>query len=119
MGDVFGLGDLCSRAVTTSDPELSLDLLPKFLCAWHSSAAAITLWNTGLSRRAAEALATTIVEVVGKTVFDFVPARIAAKFHAEDLHVLRSEAVVQSVDQIGYCAGNSIWMSVTKMPPAR
>src|ERR1700746_181506 len=46
MGDVFGLVDLCSRAVTTSDPELSLDLLPKFLCAWHSSAAAITLWNT-------------------------------------------------------------------------
>lgn len=50
--------------------------------------------------------ATTIVEVVGKTVFDFVPARIAAKFHAEDLHVLRSEAVVQSVDQTVYCAGN-------------
>ena len=63
--------------------------------------------------------ATNTVEVVGKTVFDFVPARIAAKFHAEDLHVLRSEAVVQSVDETVYCAGNSVWMSVTKMPPAR
>ena len=43
--------------------------------------------------------ATTSEEVVGKTVFDFLPAGIAAKFHAEDLHVLRSETVVQSVDE--------------------
>ena len=60
--------------------------------------------------------ATTTVEVVGKTVFDFLPARIAAKFHAEDLHVLRSEAVVQSVDETVDRAGNKVWMSVTKMP---
>ena len=33
--------------------------------------------------------ATNTVEVVGKTVFDFLPATIAAKFHAEDLRVLR------------------------------
>jgi hypothetical protein len=43
-------------------------------------------------------------------------SRIAAKFHAEDLHVARSEAVVQPVDETVDCAGNSIWMSVTKMP---
>jgi PAS domain S-box-containing protein len=35
--------------------------------------------------------ATTTVEVIGKTVFDFLPARIAAKVHAEGLHVLRLE----------------------------
>jgi sigma-B regulation protein RsbU (phosphoserine phosphatase) len=56
------------------------------------------------------------VEVVGKTVFDFLPARIAAKFHAEDLRVLRSGAVVQSVDETVDVAGNRVWMSVTKMP---
>ena len=67
----------------------------------------------GLSRRAAEALATTTVEVVGKTVFDFLPARIAAKFHAEDLHVMRSEAVVQSVDETVDGARKSVWMSVS------
>jgi PAS domain-containing protein len=34
--------------------------------------------------------ATNTVDVVGKTLFDFLPPRIAAKFHAEDLRVLRS-----------------------------
>jgi sigma-B regulation protein RsbU (phosphoserine phosphatase) len=60
--------------------------------------------------------ATNPVEVVGKTVFDFLPASIAAKFHAEDLRVLRSGAVVQSVDETVDRAGNRVWMSVTKMP---
>src|SRR5215469_3219084 len=60
--------------------------------------------------------ATNTVEVVGKTVFDFLPARIAANFHAEDLHVLRSGNSVQSVDESVDFAGNRVWMSVTKMP---
>jgi sigma-B regulation protein RsbU (phosphoserine phosphatase) len=60
--------------------------------------------------------ATNTVEVVGKTVFDFLPATIAAKFHAEDLRVLRSGTAVQSVDETVDRAGNSVWMSVTKMP---
>jgi phosphoserine phosphatase RsbU/P len=60
--------------------------------------------------------ATNSSEVVGKTVFDFLPAQIAAKFHAEDLRVLRSgEPVVQSVDEAVDRAGNKVWMSVTKM----
>ena len=50
------------------------------------------------------------VEVVGKTVFDFLPATIAEKFHAEDLRVLRSGAVVQSVDETVDVAGNRVWM---------
>jgi sigma-B regulation protein RsbU (phosphoserine phosphatase) len=60
--------------------------------------------------------ATNTVEVVGKTVFDFLPARLAANFHAEDLHVLRSGNSVQSVDESVDFAGNRVWMSVTKMP---
>jgi PAS domain S-box-containing protein len=60
--------------------------------------------------------ATNTVEVVGKTVFDFLPATIAAKFHAEDLRVLQSGTVVQSVDETVDRAGNRVWMSVTKMP---
>jgi phosphoserine phosphatase RsbU/P len=60
--------------------------------------------------------ATNTAEVVGKTVFDFLPTAIAAKFHAEDLRVLRSEQVVQCVDETVDCAGNKVWMSVTKMP---
>ena len=60
--------------------------------------------------------ATNTVEVVGKTVFDFLPAAIAAKFHAEDLQVLRSGVVVQSVDETVDGAGNKVWMQVTKMP---
>jgi sigma-B regulation protein RsbU (phosphoserine phosphatase) len=61
--------------------------------------------------------ATNTAEVVGKTVFDFLPTKIAAKFHAEDLRVLRSgEPVVQCVDETVDRAGNTVWMSVTKMP---
>jgi phosphoserine phosphatase RsbU/P len=60
--------------------------------------------------------ATKPLEVVGKTVFDFLPATIAEKFHAEDLRVLRSGDVVQSVDETVDSAGNRVWMSVTKMP---
>lgn len=60
--------------------------------------------------------ATNTEDVVGKTLFDFLPPRIAAKFHAEDLRILRSgEAVVQSVDESINRSGNSVWMSVTKM----
>ena len=60
--------------------------------------------------------ATNTADVVGKTLFDFLPPLIAAKFHAEDLRVLRSgEAVVQSVDESIDPSGNKVWMSVTKM----
>jgi len=60
--------------------------------------------------------ATNIVEVVGKTVFDFLPANVAAKFHAEDLRVVQTGVVVQSVDETVDVVGNKVWMSVTKMP---
>jgi len=57
------------------------------------------------------------LQLVGKTVFDFLPAKIAARFHAEDLQVLRSgEPVVLSVDESVDREGNKVWMSVTKMP---
>jgi phosphoserine phosphatase RsbU/P len=49
-------------------------------------------------------------------VFDFLPARIAAKFHAEDLRVLRSGEAVVSVDEAVDAVGKNVWMSVTKMP---
>jgi sigma-B regulation protein RsbU (phosphoserine phosphatase) len=56
-------------------------------------------------------------EVVGKTLFDFLPAPIAAKFHAEDLQVLRSgKPIVRCVDEAIDSLGNKVWMSVTKMP---
>jgi phosphoserine phosphatase RsbU/P len=60
--------------------------------------------------------ATNPVEVAGKTVFDFFPASIAAKFHDEDLRVLRSGTAVESVDETVDGAGNRVWMAVTKMP---
>ena len=60
--------------------------------------------------------ATNPVEVAGKTVFDFFPASIAAKFHDEDLRVLRSGTAVESVDETLDGAGNRVWMAVTKMP---
>jgi sigma-B regulation protein RsbU (phosphoserine phosphatase) len=61
--------------------------------------------------------ATNTAEVVGKSVFDFFPTKIAAKFHAEDLRVLRlGEPVVRSVDETVDSAGNKVWMSVTKIP---
>ena len=56
-------------------------------------------------------------DVVGKNLADFLPAPVAAKFHAEDLSVLRSgEAVVRSVAEAIDSTGNKIWLSVTKMP---
>jgi phosphoserine phosphatase RsbU/P len=61
--------------------------------------------------------ATNTGEVVGKTLFDFLPTEIAAKFHADDLRVLTSgEAVVRSADEAIDSAGNKIWLSVTKVP---
>ncbi|MBV8224461.1 MAG: PAS domain-containing protein, partial [Verrucomicrobia bacterium] len=60
--------------------------------------------------------ATNPTEVVGKTVFDFLPAGVAAKFHAEDLQVLRSGTAVQSEHESIDSAGNQVWMLVTKMP---
>ena len=56
-------------------------------------------------------------DVVGKTVFDFVPAEFASTFHAEDLRVLQlGETVVRSVDETVDFSGNKFWMSVTKTP---
>ena len=61
--------------------------------------------------------ATKTADVIGKTVFDFLPPEIAAKFYAEDLQVLQSgEPLVRSVDPSIDSAGNRVWMSVTKMP---
>jgi PAS domain S-box-containing protein len=60
--------------------------------------------------------ATNPTEVVGKTVFDFLPARVATKFHAEDLQVLRSGTALQSEHESVDSAGNQVWMLVTKMP---
>jgi phosphoserine phosphatase RsbU/P len=60
---------------------------------------------------------TDTADVVGKTLFDFFPVRTAAKFHADDLRVLRSgSAVVRSADEAIDSAGNKIWLSVTKVP---
>lgn len=56
-------------------------------------------------------------DVIGKTVFDFLPPDIAAKFYAEDLQVLQSgEPLVRCVDPSVDSVGNRVWMSVTKMP---
>jgi sigma-B regulation protein RsbU (phosphoserine phosphatase) len=56
-------------------------------------------------------------EVVGKNLFDFFPETIASKFHAEDLQVMRSGTpVVRCIEESVDGAGNSVWMSVTKMP---
>ena len=55
--------------------------------------------------------------MIGKTVFDFLPSDIAAKFYAEDLQVLQSgEPLVRCVDPSVDSVGNRVWMSVTKMP---
>src|SRR3984893_655042 len=60
---------------------------------------------------------TDTADVVGRTLFDFFPARTAAKFRADDLRVLRSgSAVVRDADEAIDSAGNKIWLSVTKVP---
>jgi sigma-B regulation protein RsbU (phosphoserine phosphatase) len=60
---------------------------------------------------------TNTSDVVGKTLFDFLPASTAEKFHADDLRVLSSgEAVIRSADEAIDSAGNKIWLSVTKVP---
>jgi phosphoserine phosphatase RsbU/P len=56
-------------------------------------------------------------DVIGKTVFDFLPPEIAKKFYAEDLQVLQSgKPLVRGVDPSVDSTGNKVWMSVTKMP---
>ena len=60
--------------------------------------------------------AKTTADVVGKTVFDFLPAEFASTFHAEDLRVLSGETILRSVDQTVDFSGNKFWMSVSKTP---
>jgi phosphoserine phosphatase RsbU/P len=56
-------------------------------------------------------------DVVGKNLVDFLPARVAAKFQADDIRVLGSgEAVVRSEDEAIDSTGNKVWLSVTKTP---
>ncbi len=56
-------------------------------------------------------------EVVGKTLFDFLPYDEAQKFHQEDLQVLSSSTpVVRRIEDTVDADGNRVWMSVAKIP---
>ncbi len=56
-------------------------------------------------------------DVVGKTLFDFVPHDMAQKFHDEDLQVLSSSVpVVRRIEEAVDASGNRFWMSVAKIP---
>jgi phosphoserine phosphatase RsbU/P len=61
--------------------------------------------------------ATKPSEVVGKTVYDFLPIEIASHFHAEDLQVVETgQPIIRSQAETVDSAGKRAWMSVSKMP---
>jgi sigma-B regulation protein RsbU (phosphoserine phosphatase) len=56
-------------------------------------------------------------DVVGKTLLDFLPPDVAQKFHDEDIQVLTSSVpVVRRIEETVDTDGNSVWMSVAKIP---
>ena len=56
-------------------------------------------------------------EVVGKTVFDFLPADLAARHHADDQRVLASgQPLLNREETLTDRTGNRRWMSLTKVP---
>jgi phosphoserine phosphatase RsbU/P len=61
--------------------------------------------------------ATKPSEVVGKTVYDFLPIEIASRFHTEDLEVVTTgRPIIRSLAETVDSAGKRAWMSVSKMP---
>jgi PAS domain S-box-containing protein len=55
--------------------------------------------------------------IVGKTVFDFLPAQRAGRYHRDDRRVLESgQPLLDREDCITDRSGNRRWMSLTKVP---
>jgi PAS domain S-box-containing protein len=56
-------------------------------------------------------------EVLGKTIFDFLPPERAAHHHADDRRVLESgKPMIDRQEQLTDRAGNRRWLSLTKVP---
>ena len=56
-------------------------------------------------------------EVVGKTDFDFFPREFAEEYYADEQEVIRSgEALIGREEPVVDQAGNSQWLSTTKVP---
>jgi PAS domain-containing protein len=53
--------------------------------------------------------ATNTADVVGKTLFDFLPPKIAGKFHAQDLRILRSGEAAGSICGTGRIDRAQLW----------
>lgn len=61
--------------------------------------------------------AATSEEVTGKTAFDFFPAAIAARAHADDQTVLASGLpVLEREEPVSETPGNDQWIATTKVP---
>jgi len=59
----------------------------------------------------------TMDEVVGKTVFDFFPEKIAEKFHQDDESVMQSGTpIVNFQESVTDEEGKKYWLSTTKVP---
>jgi len=56
-------------------------------------------------------------DVTGKTVFDFFPAEIAQKYHADDLEIIRSGKALLNHEEITITSsGAKKWLCTTKVP---
>lgn len=59
----------------------------------------------------------TITQMRGKTDFDLLPSKEAQKILEDDLWVMKNKKVIKNrLEKITHMNGESVWVSVTKMP---
>lgn len=56
-------------------------------------------------------------ELIGKTVFDFLPYELASRYHSEDLEILKARLPVLNLqEQVRNAQGELRWRRTTKLP---
>jgi PAS domain S-box-containing protein len=61
--------------------------------------------------------ASSLAEVVGKTDFDFLPAKVAQQFYDDEQRILRTgKAMVNHEELLIDASGTARWLSTTKVP---
>ncbi len=90
-----------------------IDNLPDFIYVKNTESRFVTV-NTAATQLMGAA---TPGELIGKTDFDFYPKELAEKYYTDDQKIVYSGQAVINQEEPGIdSAGNSVWLSTTKVP---
>jgi len=90
-----------------------IDNLPDFIYVKNTESQFVTV-NTAVTQLMGAA---TPGELIGKTDFDFYPKELAEKYYTDDQEIVYSGQAVINQEEPGIdSAGNSVWLSTTKVP---